>query len=77
MVGKGYQHAACRSHSPAPGANSGVRFMRRMRGDVYCVLRCEGRVRRTALAPSQPAPVWQEDIAFKTVGIGSDLQVLA
>ena len=51
--------------------------MRHARGDVYCVLRCEGAVRRTALATGQPAPVWREEMAFKTVGIGSDLQVLS
>ena len=49
--------------------------MRRARGDVYCVLRCEGGIRRTVLATSRPAPVWRENFAFKTVGIGSDLQV--
>ena len=52
-----------------------MHVMRHARGDVYCVLRCEGGVRRTALAASL-APVWREDVAFKTVGIGSDLQVL-
>ena len=69
-------HAGRRSKEVARRANSGMRFMPRTRGDVYCVLRCEGGVRRTALATSRQAPVWREDIAFKAVGIGSDLQVV-
>lgn len=45
------------------------------RGDVYCMLRCEGLVKRTALARGHQHPVWKEDIAFKSVQISSDLQV--
>ena len=48
----------------------------RVRGDVYCVLQCEGQVKRTALAKGHLNPVWKEDIAFKSVRISSDLQVL-
>lgn len=46
------------------------------RGAVYCILRCEGQVKRTALARGHHNPVWKEDIAFKSVRISSDLQVL-
>ena len=45
------------------------------RGDVYCILKCEGQVKRTALAKGHQNPVWKEDIAFKSVQIGSELQV--
>ena len=45
------------------------------RGDVYCMLRCEGLVKRTALARGHQHPVWKEDVAFKSVQISSDLQV--
>ena len=76
VAGKGSHHAASRSKSVARRASSSMHLMRRTRGDVYCVLRCEGGVRRTALAASRPAPVWREDVAFKAVSIGSDLQVL-
>lgn len=76
VAGNGSHQAARRSDPVARRASSGRHIMRRARGDVYCVLRCEGGVRRTALAAGRPAPVWREDVAFKTVGIGSDLQVL-
>jgi len=59
----------------APGVGGSATGLRaRARGDVYCVLRCEGHVRRTALAPGRPAPAWHEDVAFKAVSVGSDLQ---
>ena len=45
------------------------------RGDVYCVLKCEGQVKRTALAKGHQNPMWKEDIAFKSVQITSELQV--
>jgi hypothetical protein len=68
----------------APGAGGGAAgigpyptLRARARGDVYCVLRCEGHVRRTALAPGRPAPAWHEDMAFKAVSIASDLQARA
>ena len=54
-----------------------LRAMGSTRSDVYCVLRCEGQVKRTALARGHQNPVWKEDIAFKSVQISSDLQVTA
>ena len=43
------------------------------RGDVYCLLAAEGRVRRTALAAG-PDPAWREELSFRSVQISSDLQ---
>ena len=45
------------------------------KGDVYAILKCEGQVKRTALAKGHQNPVWKEDIAFKSVQITSELQV--
>lgn len=45
------------------------------RGDVYCVLKCESQIKRTALAKGHQNPVWKEDVAFKSVQISSELQV--
>lgn len=45
------------------------------KGDVYAILKCEGQVKRTALAKGHQNPMWKEDIAFKSVQITSELQV--
>lgn len=45
------------------------------RGDVYCILKCEGQIKRTALARGHQNPVWKEDVAFKSVQISSELLV--
>ena len=53
--------------------------LRRLRGpkkgDVYCVLSCEGQVKRTSLAVGHRHPVWEEEVTFRAVQITSDLQV--
>ena len=61
--------------SALPGTQQLKDKLRAKRGDVYCVLKCEGQEKRTALAFGHQNPVWREDIAFKSVRISSDLQV--
>lgn len=71
--------ASPKRSSDSPRAQSRTEQLKRRamsaRGDVYCILRCEGQVKRTALARGHQHPVWKEDIAFKSVQISSDLQV--
>jgi len=62
------------------GASSGAKQLKKLgkmgaRGDVYCILKCEGQVKRTALAKGHQNPVWKEDVAFKSVQISSELLV--
>ena len=45
------------------------------KGDVYCTVKCEGQVKRSAVARGHESPVWKEDMAFKSVQISSELQV--
>lgn len=45
------------------------------RREVYCILNCEQQTKRTSLATGQSHPKWNEEIAFKSVQISSDLQV--
>lgn len=45
------------------------------KGNVYCVLACEGQTKRTSLAVGHQQPVWKEEVTFRAVQITSDLQV--
>ena len=44
------------------------------RGGLYCVLRCEGHTKHTALVSSS-RPAWKQELSFKSVQISADLQV--
>lgn len=46
------------------------------KGDVFCTVKCEGQCKRTAVAKGHENPAWKEDVAFKSVQISSELQVL-
>lgn len=51
------------------------RFQGPKKGHVYCILTCEGQVKRTSLAVGHVQPAWNEEVTFRAVQITSDLQV--
>lgn len=55
------------------GLKNGLERGLNRRGDVYCMLAAEGRIRRTTLATG-PNPAWRQELSFKSVQISSDLQ---
>jgi hypothetical protein len=76
----GWQVDAPKGRSANLGQKQGVRNRKKggkvLRGNVYCMLQCEGQIKRTRLAAGRARPEWKEDVTFKSVQISSELKVL-